>query len=123
MESILLSLPALFLAFCFLIWWLRVYWTNRERSKDRQQRYYLVGDQPLDQRRQRWAALTLRERAVAQLAIQGLSNDEIAAELCISRRTVEKHLENIYRKLDIRSRGALQSLRPHLGDRLPDDTT
>jgi predicted ATPase/DNA-binding CsgD family transcriptional regulator len=43
--------------------------------------------------------LTRRERQVADLVAQGLSNKEIAARLVISRRTAESHVENILTKL------------------------
>lgn len=49
-------------------------------------------------------ALTPREREVARLTGQGLSNAEIAAELVISRRTVESHQDHIRRKLRMGSR-------------------
>ncbi|MEV0798408.1 BTAD domain-containing putative transcriptional regulator [Kribbella sp. NPDC050281] len=48
--------------------------------------------------------LTGRELEVAGLAGQGLSNDQIASTLVISRRTVESHLEHIRQKLDLASR-------------------
>jgi DNA-binding NarL/FixJ family response regulator len=41
-----------------------------------------------------------------QLA-NGLSNDEIAAMLVISAKTVERHRENIMRKLNLHSRSEL----------------
>ncbi len=48
--------------------------------------------------------LTPREREVAELIAQGLSNKEIAARLVISTRTAESHVENILRKLGYTSR-------------------
>ncbi|WP_350275347.1 BTAD domain-containing putative transcriptional regulator [Kribbella sp. HUAS MG21] len=48
--------------------------------------------------------LSARELGVAELAGQGLSNEQIAAALVISRRTVESHLEHIRHKLDLSSR-------------------
>lgn len=48
--------------------------------------------------------LTLREREVARLTGQGLSNAEIAAELVISRRTVETHQDHIRQKLRLANR-------------------
>ncbi len=48
--------------------------------------------------------LTATERRIAELAIQGLTNKEIAAAACVSRKTVEANLARIYRKLGIRSR-------------------
>jgi DNA-binding CsgD family transcriptional regulator len=51
--------------------------------------------------------LTLREREIAQLAINGLTSPEIAAELAISRRTVDSHLHHIYRKTGVNRRSEL----------------
>lgn len=51
--------------------------------------------------------LTKRERAVAVLIAQNLSNAEIAECLHVSIRTVTTHLERIYAKLELRSRSAL----------------
>jgi DNA-binding CsgD family transcriptional regulator len=53
------------------------------------------------------AALTARERQIAELAAQGRSNPEIAQSLFVTRRTVETHLTSIYRKLEIGSRDDL----------------
>lgn len=51
--------------------------------------------------------LTRREREIAELAEQGLSNREIAARLAISQATVARHIANIFRKLSISSRRQL----------------
>jgi DNA-binding NarL/FixJ family response regulator len=51
-----------------------------------------------------WAALTPRERDVADLVAQGLPYREVAARLDISDHTVKNHLRRIYAKLDINSR-------------------
>lgn len=48
--------------------------------------------------------LTAGERRVAELVARGLRNDEIAAALGLSLRTVEWHLTNVYRKVHVRSR-------------------
>lgn len=53
-------------------------------------------------------SLSEREREVARLAIEGLTNPEIAARLVVSVRTVESHIHHLLRKLDIGSRQALQ---------------
>ena len=52
-------------------------------------------------------ALTPSERRIAQLAATGRTNREIAQSLFITRKTVEMHLHNSYRKLDIDSRAGL----------------
>jgi predicted ATPase/DNA-binding CsgD family transcriptional regulator len=48
--------------------------------------------------------LTRREREIADLVADGLSNKEIAAKLVISRRTAEGHVEHILSKLAFTSR-------------------
>lgn len=59
------------------------------------------------------AALTPSEKRVADLAAEGRTNREIAQELFVTPKTVEVHLSNAYRKLDIRGRrelaGALEA--------------
>jgi DNA-binding CsgD family transcriptional regulator len=54
--------------------------------------------------------LTPMERQTAQLAAQGLSNKDIAAQLWISPRTVAFHLRNVFTKSGITSRGELGRL-------------
>src|SRR5919201_471382 len=50
--------------------------------------------------------LTARELEVLRLVARGKSNREIAAALIISEHTVARHLQNIFRKLDVPSRAA-----------------
>ncbi|GAA1524192.1 hypothetical protein GCM10009678_01780 [Actinomadura kijaniata] len=45
-----------------------------------------------------------RERQVAELVAQGMSNREIAERLVISRRTADSHIEHILGKLGFNSR-------------------
>lgn len=51
--------------------------------------------------------LSGREREVAILIGYGVSTVEIARRLEISVRTVESHVWNVYRKLDVHNRVAL----------------
>ncbi|MEK6208347.1 MAG: AAA family ATPase [Chloroflexota bacterium] len=53
--------------------------------------------------------LTAREREVAALVADGLSNKEIATKLVISERTAEGHVERILGKLGFRSRSQIAS--------------
>jgi ATP/maltotriose-dependent transcriptional regulator MalT len=51
--------------------------------------------------------LTERELQVTRLAVEGKTNPQIAAELFLSKKTVETHLRNIFRKMGVSSRVAL----------------
>lgn len=51
--------------------------------------------------------VTPSEQRVVDLAVRGLSNKEIAAQLFVSVYTVEAHLSHVYTKLGIRSRAQL----------------
>jgi DNA-binding NarL/FixJ family response regulator len=50
--------------------------------------------------------LTQREHEVLRLVAQGRSNDEIAAALVLSVRTVERHVANAYAKIGVSGRTA-----------------
>ncbi|HEU0075169.1 MAG TPA: alpha/beta fold hydrolase [Dehalococcoidia bacterium] len=60
--------------------------------------------------------LSPREREVLRLIAQGLSNQQLADELVISVRTVERHINHIYEKLGIhnRAQAAAYALRARL---------
>lgn len=51
--------------------------------------------------------LTGRQAQIAGLVARGYTNDQIARSLSISRRTVESHLTDTYRRLGVRSRNEL----------------
>ena len=50
--------------------------------------------------------VTAREVDVLRLVALGRSNDEIAAQLSLSTRTVERHLSNVYARLDLSGKSA-----------------
>jgi DNA-binding NarL/FixJ family response regulator len=60
----------------------------------------LSGDTPAG------GGLTARELQVLRLVAAGETNKSIAGDLFISERTVDRHLSNIYAKLDVSSRAA-----------------
>jgi DNA-binding CsgD family transcriptional regulator len=48
--------------------------------------------------------LTEREREVARLVVDRRTNAEIAEALFLSPKTIETHMRNMFRKLDVSSR-------------------
>jgi DNA-binding CsgD family transcriptional regulator len=52
--------------------------------------------------------LTPREREIAEAAVRGETSAQIAERLSLSRRTVENHLQHVYRKLGVSHRGDLE---------------
>jgi DNA-binding NarL/FixJ family response regulator len=61
------------------------------------------------------ATLTKAQLAVAELVGRGLTSKEIAETLFLSPRTVDNHLFQIYRRLDITSRAKLAALMADAG--------
>jgi DNA-binding CsgD family transcriptional regulator/Tfp pilus assembly protein PilF len=60
--------------------------------------------------------LTRREKEVATLVSQGLTNRQIAKELVLSERTVENHVANLLKKLGLHSR---EQVAASMSDRQP----
>jgi len=65
---------------------------------------YLEGK---ESNRSPWETLSQREREVLKLIAEGYKNKEIAEDLCISLKTVEKHRANLMKKLDLHNAAAL----------------
>ena len=59
---------------------------------------------------QAWDSLSQREREVAELVVEGLTNKEVAARLVLSTRTVEGHVERILHKLNIGRRAQIATV-------------
>ncbi|MFI6603456.1 LuxR C-terminal-related transcriptional regulator [Nonomuraea sp. NPDC050536] len=66
-----------------------------------------LGARPRRRAQTGWDALTPAESRVAELAVEGKKNREIAGILYVSLRTVELHLTSIYRKLSVSNRAEL----------------
>jgi DNA-binding CsgD family transcriptional regulator len=69
-----------------------------------------------------WASLSDAELPVVRLAAEGRANAEIAAELFLSRYTVETHLKHAFAKLGVESRAELAALAAGLAGRRAGDT-
>lgn len=80
---------------------------QRLRGWARDHRIRLEGTDVPAAPRSRALALTAREREVAGLVAQGLTNKQIAEQLVISERTAETHVEQIRGKLGFRSRAQI----------------
>jgi DNA-binding NarL/FixJ family response regulator len=57
-----------------------------------------------------WETLTSREREILKLIAEGYKNKDIAAQLYISVKTVERHRANLMEKLDLHNVQALTTL-------------
>jgi ATP/maltotriose-dependent transcriptional regulator MalT len=72
-----------------------------------------------------WGSLTPTEMKVVELVARGMSNPSIAAELFLSRRTVQTHVSHVLAKLDLHSRtdiareASMRDLAGRDGERLP----
>lgn len=64
-----------------------------------------------------WQKLTKREKQIARLAAQTMSDTAIAAALIISEKTVGNHLSNIFTKLEIHSRHEIKYLLQQIEDK------
>ncbi len=53
------------------------------------------------------AALSERELEIVELVAQGLTNQDIAQTLMISKRTVDNHVSNVFTKTGAKNRVAL----------------
>jgi len=59
------------------------------------------------------AGLSAREAEVLELVAKGLTNNQVAEELFISPRTVNRHLTSVYHKLGVSSRAATRFALEH----------
>jgi DNA-binding NarL/FixJ family response regulator len=77
-----------------------------------------AGERPAPRPAQWPAELTDREVEVLRLIARGRSNREVGELLFISPKTVGRHVENVYAKIDVSSRAAaaLFAMEHHLLD-------
>jgi len=70
------------------------------------QNYIRLADGLADEAPQK-EILSVREREILQLVAEGYGNQQIAAKLCLSVKTVEAHKAHIMRKLNVKGRTEL----------------
>jgi DNA-binding CsgD family transcriptional regulator len=80
-------------------------WAERTRTELR-----ATGEQQTRRAETAAEQLTPHELQIAVLVAQGMTNREAAAALFLSPKTIEYHLGQIYRKLDVRGRAQLARL-------------
>jgi DNA-binding CsgD family transcriptional regulator len=80
-------------------------WAERTRTELR-----ATGEQQARRAETAAEQLTPHELQIAVLVAQGMTNREAAAALFLSPKTIEYHLGQIYRKLDVRGRAQLARL-------------
>ena len=82
-------------------------WADRLQSTLRAAGFKIGGSRPPSRPALGWEGLTDSEARIVQMLGNGHTNGEIAAQLIISRRTVESHLGRVYQKLGFTSRAQL----------------
>jgi DNA-binding NarL/FixJ family response regulator len=60
--------------------------------------------------KQRAFGITARELEVLRLVAKGMTNKAIAKQLVVSEKTVDRHVTNLFQKLDVNSRAAATAL-------------
>jgi DNA-binding CsgD family transcriptional regulator len=89
-------------SFAFIVWASRKALMEREKTDGTETTQRDGRSSPQDE------PMSRRERAVYDLLVEGLSNKEIAARLCISENTAKTHTSHIFRKLRISNRQELR---------------
>jgi non-specific serine/threonine protein kinase len=89
--------------------WRHPWHAGQDFSVEQAIAYALAGEGPggTQPPASRLGSLTAREREVAALIAQGATNRAIAEALVISERTVERHVANIFAKLDLSARSQI----------------
>ncbi|MGE4490163.1 MAG: response regulator transcription factor [Kiritimatiellales bacterium] len=95
---------------------IRIAWKNWQRTRALEAQLQNLKESQIQSEEQACAtaamklalqSLTPRRREIIERIADGKSNQRIAEELKISRRTVEKHIEHIFAALNVNSRTAL----------------
>jgi len=90
---------------------------RRRPRRGRRQHVGVLGEEEPRVHREQLLGLSPREADVLRLLADGCSNREIGERLFMSVKTVERHLDNLYRKLEVtnRTQAAAYAIRHGLG--------
>jgi|SRR5687768_16127035 len=80
---------------------------NQTNEKTDSQEFEIFPEDPAV--RKQWFSLTIRERQVVALVCMGHRNYEIASILGVGYPTIQTHLQNIFKKFGLRSRGEIRA--------------
>ena len=92
---------------CVIVLIIFLYRQFRHSPPPRERKYELEIEPPLVIGKSDWDKLTPRQQEVARHAARGMTDAEIAAQLGITKQTVNAHLKEVYRKLQVNSRTQL----------------
>jgi len=77
---------------------------RKEIIKEKQVFVEVPANREIDAQQVTKLGLSKREYQILQLISEGLSNQQIAAQLYISENTIKKHISNLFLKLDVERR-------------------
>ena len=84
----------------------KAYNTGENQDDDHNMAPVFVLDDRLEEMKEEYG-MTNRETDILKLIYQGMSNNEIADELFISKSTVKSHIYNTFRKANVKSRSEI----------------
>lgn len=88
----------------------RLYYRERNNTFTLIEEYRNRSENHKDELNNKISFLSLKEREIFQMIIEGKSNKEIAAVLNVSLGTVKTHINNMYKKLGARNRSEVISM-------------
>lgn len=82
----------------------KLYLKEKQNTIDIIEQYRNSSEKLKKEYNEKFTLLSIREREVFQLIIEGMSNKEIAGKLYITKETVKQHINRIFKKIGTKSR-------------------